>query len=144
MMPLTITDKQIAAMRALLAADIGTFQRHLDDLGPSEDLGPLGHAAFFLLVERRFAKRPAEAVIAFVGDVRGRSERLAQKVDPIAAERMIRWVYTDESVADIDIDTRKNLVSILIPALAYDEHFDDAQLDELLPEVCKLASEAFG
>jgi hypothetical protein len=143
-MPLTITDKQIAAMRSLLAADIGPFQRQLGDLGPSEDLGPLGHAAFFLLVERRFANRPVGAVIAFVGDVRGRSERLAHKVDPIAAERMIRWVYTDESIADIDIDTKKDLMSILIPALAYDEHFNDAQLDEFLPEVCKLASEAFG
>jgi hypothetical protein len=143
-MSLTITDKQLAVMRSLLAADIGEFQRQLDDLGPTEDIGPLGTAAFWLLVERRFAHGPTGDVISFIGDVRARSERLAQKIDPMVAERLIRSVYNDDPVSDIDAATKKDLMSILIPALAYDEHFDDAQLDELLPEVCKLASEAFG
>jgi hypothetical protein len=143
-MPLTITDKQVATMRSLLAADIGEFQRRLDGLGPGEDIGPLGTAAFWLLVERRFANRPADKVIAFIGDVRARSERLAQKIDPTTAERLIRSVYNDDPVSDIDAATKRDLMTILVPALARDEHFSNEQLDEFLPQVCKFAEEAFG
>jgi hypothetical protein len=63
-------------------------------------------AAFCEAVERRFsAKDPAERVIGFVADAQARFDRDGNQIDPLAAERMIRAVYTDEQIDDLDSAT---------------------------------------
>jgi hypothetical protein len=52
-------------------------------------------------VERRFGREyQAAGVFVFVGELRARSERIAQGLDPDIAERVIRVVYGDGSLGD--------------------------------------------
>ena len=97
---MAVTDQQAAMLRAYLTGDAATHGQLRGQLDPADGgagYGALFGAAFCVAVERRFVPNgdPA-AVIEFVGDVRSRSDSLASKIDPAAAERLIRAVYTDE------------------------------------------------
>jgi hypothetical protein len=93
-------------------------------------------------VERRFTRSSPDAdVIDFVGSLRARSERLAEDIDPRIAERLIRAVYTDEEVDDIDDRTSLSTQFRLMAGLIVDEGLDDTGLDRILAEARKLADQ---
>lgn len=140
---MTVTDDQAAALRAYLAGDFDTHRRlrgQLDPAAAATGYAALLGAAFCVAVEHRFTGNDSPAaVIDFVADVRSRSEGLGGKIDPVAAERLIRAVYTDEQIDDLDRETRIRSQFLLLAALVVDEHLDDAGLDAFTAEARKLA-----
>lgn len=141
---MAVTAESVAILRTFLKGDIEQHQRLVDQLdsqaakaGYSMLLG----AAFFTAVERRFAKNGTDAdVVDFVGDVRARSARLGDSIDPRTAERLIRAVYTDEDIDDIDGKTFLGTQFILLAALVIDERLDDQGLDQFLAKARTLAN----
>lgn len=141
---MAVTDDQIATLRAHLAGDVEEHERLYARLGPAAGTGynALVAAAFCTAVERRFAKDGTTAdVVEFVGDVRARSERLSEAIDPHTAERVIRAVYTDELVDDVDDKTMGGTQIVLLTALIADAHLDDAGLDEFMAAARGLADQ---
>lgn len=143
---MAVTAEHVATLRAQLAGDFEEYERRWEQLDlESTRTGytALVAAAFVEAVERRFAnKNSADAdVIEFVGEVRARSEKVGNQLDPSAAERMIRAVYTDEEIDDLDGRTKGTTQMILLAALVADENFDDAALDEFLAGARKLADQ---
>ena len=141
---MTVTDNEMWVLRPFLTGDPRENIRRLEQLGPGESVGPLLKAVFWRLVERRFANASRDDVINFVGEVRALGDQIAQKMDPLQAERLILSVYTDERAADIDIDTKNTLIVLLVPKLIIDEQLDEAGVDALLGSARKLAGDAFG
>lgn len=95
-----VTDDQVAALRAYLADDLQHRQLYarLDRQAARVGYTALLAAAFFEAVNREFADEGTSAdVIEFVADVRGRSEALAEAIDPRAAERLIRAALLAEA-----------------------------------------------
>jgi hypothetical protein len=140
---MTVTDEQVAALHALLAGNVtentrllARFDRDTDGAGYSA----LVTAAFFEAVDRRFGKASEPAsVIGYVADVRSRSDDIAEKVDPDAAERLIRKVLIGDPADDIDSRTSATTKLFLLAALIADEHLSTAELDQFLARVRKMA-----
>lgn len=141
-----VTDKQVATLRAQLAGDSATHQRLLSELDREADRRGytfLVSAGFFEAVDRRFAgKSTLSDVIEFVADVRATSGRVAEDIDPSAAERLIlHSLGEDVSIADLDDKTKLGTQIVLLGALITHEQLDDAGLDAFLAEARKTADE---
>ncbi len=143
-----VPDDQVSALRAYLAGDLDGYQRlhgHLDPVAAQTGYSALVSAAFCEAVERHFGTgTPPIDVIRFVGDVRARSDRLGEEIDPRAAERMIWAVYTDEEIRDIDPSTRLGTQVVLLAALIADERLDAVGLEEFLTGARELADQWIG
>ena len=133
-----VTDQQVAAMRAYLKGDAELHHQLYSQLSRDEartSYMALLTAAFIEAVDRRFAKAGAPSdVVSFVADVRSRSDRLGEQIDPQAAELLIRAALTGGSVDDLDGETLGLLYVVLLAALVSDEQLDDAGLDDFLGE----------
>lgn len=142
---MAVTDAQLAALRAQLAGKLEEHKQlfaQLDPIAAQTGYRALVTAAFCQAVERRFASdNSADDVIEFVGDVRSRSDRAADEIDPRTAERLILAVYTDEPIGDLDPKTSFGIQLLLLAALIADAQLDDAGLDEFLTEARKLADQ---
>jgi hypothetical protein len=138
-----VTEEHVATLRAQLAGDSEEYERRwqgLDEESTRTGYSALVAAAFVEAVDRRFANKGTDAdVIEFVGDVRTRSERVERQLDPRSAERMIRAVYTDEEIDDLDGRTKGATQMLLLAALVADEKFDDVGLDQFLAGARALA-----
>lgn len=139
-----VTDDEVAALRAFLSGDLDLYhqiRRGLDHSAATRasDSAPVA-AAFFEAVDRRFGDSGTAAdVISYVADVRARSGEVAEQVDPQAAERLIRAVMTDETIADIDTETKGRVFIVFLGALISDEQLDDDGLDAFLAQARKTA-----
>ena len=142
---MAVTDEQVVTLRAQLAGNLQEHLRLLDQIDPRAartGYSALVAAAFCEAVEQRFAPdADAADVIAFVGNVRSRSDDAAEKIDPRTAERLILAVYTDEQVKDIPAEVRYKTQIILLGALIGDEQLDAAGLDAFLGQARKLADQ---
>lgn len=141
-----VTDEQVATLRAQLAGDTAEHQRllaQLDRAADAKGYTVLVSAAFFEAVDRRFAgKATASDVVEYVGDIRATSPRIAEDVDPSAAERLIKFsLGADVRVDDIDPNTRLGVQIVILGALINDEQMDDSELDAFLTEVRSSADE---
>jgi hypothetical protein len=138
-----VTDDEVAVLRAYLFGDQALqqeLQAGLVSPAARTRYATLVAAAFFEAVDRRFAAGGTAAdVIAFVADVRARSERVAAGIDPQAAERLIRSALTEEDVSDLDAETRGGIFIVVLMALVSDEHFSGDELDAFLAEARKTA-----
>lgn len=76
---------------------------------------------------------------AFVSDVRSRTNGAAEEIDPLVAERLIRTVYSDESIEDVDAGVVVPTAMLLLAALIADEQFNDGELDDFMAEAVKSA-----
>lgn len=134
----------IDAMRAYLKGDADGYSRLVDrlDSAAKKAHGQLIGASFYIAANRRFAASSNNAeVVKFVGDLRARSDRLAEEIDPRQAERLIRAsTFTDENVDGMD----NGLYSLLLAGLIADEQLTDSDLDAFLADACKLADEWLG
>jgi len=143
-----VTDQQVATLRALLANDPERHDRlfaQLDRGAAMDGYTALVTGAFCEAVDRRFSEdAPAADVIDFVADVRSRSERLTREVDPVVAERVIRVVLSEGSLADLSPEVVVGAQIVLLTALIADEHLDDAGLDAFLAKARKLGDELMG
>jgi hypothetical protein len=140
-----VTDEQVAALRARLSGNVDEHLQMMEQMGnPADRAGftALTVAAFCDAAERRFGDGSTRAeVIEFVAGVRERSDRLAAKIDPRAAERMILSVYAGEDTSDIPKAARDNAVVLILPALIIDMGITGAELDQFLAGARKLADE---
>lgn len=144
-MTVRVTSDQVAALRSYLAGDFADYEERRSQIDRSPDRTgymALVSAAFCEAVERRFsAQDRAERVIEFVADVRARFDRDGNQIDPLAAERMIRAVYTDEQIDDLDSATKGRTQIILLAALIADVQLDSSGLDAFLADAAKLADQ---
>jgi hypothetical protein len=138
-----VTNDQVATLRSYLSGDFADYEQRRSQVDRSPDrtgYAALVSAAFCEAVERRFSQQdPPERVIEFVADVRAQFDRDGNQIDPRAAERMIRAVYTDETINDLDSATKGRTQIILLAALVSSERLDDAGLDAFLGDATKLA-----
>jgi hypothetical protein len=140
-----VTSDQVATLRSYLSGDFSDYQQRRNQIDQAPNRAgymALVSAAFCEAVERRFARQdPPERVIEFVADVRGQFDRDGNQIDPRAAERMIRAVYTDEPIDDLDSATKGRTQIVLLAALINSEQLDDAGLDAFLADAGKLADQ---
>lgn len=140
-----VTDDQVAMLRALLSDDTDRYRQLLDGLDRAEvnkGYPALVTAAFGIAVERRFGTscQPAD-IVAFVADVRARSDRLASRLDPDVSERVIQAVLGDGTVRSLDKEAVTSAKLLLLGGLIADAHLDDTGLDEFLAAARKLADQ---
>ena len=138
-----VTDHQIATLRAMLAADFDEYDRlrgQLDRDADRDGYSALIAAGFFRAANRRFSKDATDAeVIEFVGDVRARSGRVGDRLDPHVAEANIRAALGREADTDFDSDTIVSTQLLLLAAFIADAHLDDTELGTFLADVRELA-----
>lgn len=133
---MTVTDEQAATLRAYLAGDFDEYERLNEQLDPEVDgagYGALIAAGFFEAVDRRFAKGGTRAdVIEYVADIRSRSERLTDQVDPQVAERLIMHSLGEGSIDDLGDKIVVHTQLIILIALIGDEELNGGDLDKFI------------
>jgi hypothetical protein len=140
-----VTDDQVAVLRALLSDDMRSYRQLFDGLDRAEakkGYPALVTAAFGIAVERRFGTSyQPEDVVSFVADVRARSDRLASRLDPGVAERVIQAVLGHGTTRGLDKEAVTSAKLLLLGGLIADVCLDDAGLDDFLAAARKLADQ---
>lgn len=142
-----ITDEEATTLRTLLAGNLDEFKQLQDQL--DRDATKYTYAAlilggFITAVERRFSSRtPSSEIIEFVGDVRSRLDD-PDELDPIIAERVIRSVFNDDNLDDVDGKIEAGHQFVLLAALVGDQQLDDAELDKFLADARRLGNDLLG
>ena len=77
----------------------------------------------------------------FVADVRARSERVRDALDPQTAERVVVSAFTSDDLDDLDAEELTRTKMMLLAAIIADQHLDDAELDEFIARARALADE---
>jgi hypothetical protein len=137
-----VTDRQAATLRAQLAGDLEEHKRllrQLDNHSDGQAYVTLTNAAFVEAVERRFSASTPEEVIEFVADVRARSERTGDALDPRISERVLLAAINGAGISDLDPEKARSSQRFLLAAMIADEQFDDADLDEFIARARGLA-----
>jgi hypothetical protein len=142
---MAVTADQVATLRAFLARDFDRYERlhaQLDPAAAKTGYTALIAAAFVEAVDRRFDQDSTNAdVVEFVGAARAQFDREGDEINPNVAERMIRAVYTDEEIDDLDTETLVGTQVVLLSALIANEELDDAGLDAFLVKARELADQ---
>lgn len=141
---MTVTDEQVATLRAQLAGQVNEHRRLLDQLDPVAGrtaYPALVAAAFAQAADRRFSSPSDAGIIQFVSDVRSRGHDIAERLDPSIAERFLRAAISDEDIDDINTEISFRTQLILLAGLIGDEHLDDEGLDRVMAEARKLADQ---
>jgi hypothetical protein len=145
---MTVTDEQVATLRAYLAGDFDEYERLNEQLDPEVDgvgYGALIAAGFFEAVDRRFAKGGTRvSVIEYVADVRSRSDRLSDQIDPQVAERLIMHSLGEGSIDDLDDKIVVHTQLLLLISLIGDEELDGVELDKFIATVRALGNRLLG
>jgi hypothetical protein len=140
-----VSDKQAATLRAQLAGDLERHKRLLDELDNHADgraYVTLTNAAFFEAVRRRFGVGGTpDDVIAFVAEVRTRSERVGDALDPHISERVLLAAIDGADTAGLDPREARSSQRFLLAAMVADEQFDDADLDKFIARARAMADE---
>src|ERR1700722_14014286 len=128
-----VTDDQVAALRALLRDDMDRHRQlfaGLDRAEAKKGYPALVTAAFIEAVERRFGtgSQPAD-IVAFVADVRARSDRLASRLDPDVSERAIHAVLGEGTVRGLDKEAVTGAKLLLLAGLIADARLDGRGVD---------------
>jgi hypothetical protein len=135
---MTVTDSQVAALRAALTGDIETFDRLGGDSGMDYgDAFPILMAAAFITAARHRFPGPWSAgdVIRFVGTIRARQDDEDHALDPGAAEHLLLAALRDTPVAAvIDEPTKAQTQFILLESMAGEGDLQDEELDAFLSE----------
>ncbi len=134
---MSVTDDQVAALRAQLAGDYDEHRRLLADLNQRAALSgytALVTAAFIEAVDRRFGPGHSDdaAVIEFIGDVRSRFPGADDEIDPAAAERVVRKALGRGSISDLDGPTIRRTERLLLPLIVAGERLTGEELDRFL------------
>ncbi|MEU6036393.1 hypothetical protein ABZ801_13370 [Actinomadura sp. NPDC047616] len=142
---MTVTDDQIATLRALLSGNFEEYDRlsvQIEEVDDSRSYTALVAAAFFKAAYQRFVKAGSiDDVVEYVGDVRSRFAGVADQLDPRTAERVILATVADENIDDLDGRTIMATEFLLLAALVADRNFDEVELNDFLSEARKLADE---
>ena len=143
-----VTDDQVRALDAYLSGDFATYDRlrtQLSGMADQSAWGALIGAGFFEAVDRRFVKGTTvsddAAIVAYIADVRARSDKLAEDVNPTVAERLIQDSLGRGSVDDIDGKTRLGTRFLLLAALIIDEQLDERGIEAFLAQAREVANQ---
>lgn len=145
-----VTDDMVATVRAYLSGDSEQFTRLNRELdrspGATRSYVALVTAAFVEAVERRFTAQSSETeIIDYVADVRSRSDRLAERINPEAAEKMITAVFHDGvDTRGFDKETTLAVKLLIASAVIADEDLDSAELEAFLDKSRAFANELLG
>ena len=77
----------------------------------------------------------------FVADVRGRSERIRDALDPRVAERVLLSAFTNDDLDDLAAEELTKTKMFLLAGLLSDQHLDDARLDDFVAKARAFADE---
>ena len=150
---MSVTNEQVAALRAQLAGDMEEHNRLLKQLREHDD--GIGYtmlltAAFYGSARRRFGRDWKTAdVILFVAGVRARADTIAGALDPRVAERVLLSVLgsddigaalTDTQIDDLDTRQVTDTETHLLMAMIADERLRRSALDKFLAEAKARAS----
>lgn len=141
-----LADEDVAALRALLSGDSARF-REIRDVpgraGTKRTWVAVLVAAFAQSVHLRFgADAVREEVAAYVADVRGRSDAIAQGFTAYEAEQLIMMLFSDE-VEESGVSGRA-MGAILVAftvALVSDARLDDLAIEAFLATVRRKADQ---
>lgn len=140
-----VTDQQAAVLRAQLAGNLAEHKRllaSLDSKADSRGYSALLTAAFYNAVDSRFTRDSTlDEVTEFVADVRARSERIRDALDPRVAERVLISAVTNGNLGDLDAEERTKTKMFLLAGIISDQHLDDAGLDEFIAKARAFADE---
>lgn len=140
-----VTDQQVATLHAQLAGNLAEYERllaSLDNKADSRGYSALLTAAFHNAVDLRFTRdSPLDEVTEFVAEVRARSERLRDALDPRIAERVIVAAVGGDYVRDLDPAESNKMKMVLLAALIANMHLDDAGLEEFIVKTRAFADE---
>ena len=145
---MTVTDQQMATLRAMLAGDSTEYTRLSAQISDSDD--GLGYSAlltgaFFEAVSRRFSRDSTKTdVVNYVAGVRARFEEIAEAVDLLVAERLIREALGEGATRDIPGKASATTKLFLVAALVRDEGFGDSGLDEFMAKARQNADYLLG
>lgn len=144
-MTVPVTDHQVATLRAFLTRDIDEHRRLREQLDREGRISwvTLIAAGFVEAVQRRFAHASDDAM-EYVGSVRARSDKLADEVDPLVAERLIRDVLEVGGPPDLDGRAKFAAQFHLVAALVVDADYDEVELDAFLAKARSLADQWLG
>jgi hypothetical protein len=138
-----VTDHQVAALRAHVTGDFEEYKRLTSQFDKETDKigwAALIAAGFYEAVDRRFANSSDE-IVEYVGSVRARSDRAAEEIDPITAERLIRYALDGGQDPDVDGRTRALTQMVLLAVLVHDSSYDEQELERFLTEVRRFADQ---
>jgi len=141
---MTVTDEQVAVLRAHLSGDTEEYKRlrnMLDREAAKVGYPSLIAAAFFKAVNRHFDKEHTSAadVVEFVANVRARFDETGEDVNPQAAEAMIRTALGEEVDGDFDDGTIADAQLTVLTAIILGEQLTGEDLDGFLADARKLA-----
>lgn len=140
-----VTDDQVAALRALLTDDMARYKllfNGLDRAAARKGYTALVTAAFAEAVERRFGQdRRQGDIVEFIADVRARSDRLAEELDPDISERVIHTALGEATARDLSDSVVTGTQVVLLAGLISDEQPDGDMLDAHLASARKLADQ---
>jgi hypothetical protein len=140
-----VTDQQAATLQAQLAGNLAGYQQllaRLDSKADSRGYSALLTAAFHNAVDLRFNRESTlDEVTEFVADVRARSERLRDALDPRITERVIVAAVGGNYVHDLEPAESNKIKAVLLTALIADMRLDDAGLDEFIAKARAFADE---
>jgi hypothetical protein len=144
-----VTDRQVAALRAQLAAHLEEHKRLVGQLEwKSEGAGyaALLDGAFFEAIDRRLGTQATdEDIISFVAGVRSRTDEAARDVDPEYAERLVSAVLgRGGSFEGLDEKRATAAKLYMLVSFAADQEYGDEELDEFLQEARKNADRLLG
>jgi hypothetical protein len=143
----SVTNEQVAALRAQLAGDIEEHNRLLKQLREHDDgigYNILLTAAFYGAATRRFGRDwKAAEVILFVAGVRARAESIGNALDPRIAERVLTSALSSDDIAsaltatdidDLDTEQVTGVETHLLMAMVADDRPRKTTLDKFLAE----------
>ncbi|MGI5223999.1 hypothetical protein [Actinoallomurus sp. CA-142502] len=140
---MTVTDEQVAALRAFLASEPDEAERLTGQLVEADRLvgyGELVHAAFVTAVRRRFSPSwSIPEVIGLVATVRAQLLDDGIHIDPRTSESLMRHALGDAVATDLEKPATARAQVLLLGELIVDEGLDDAGLDEFLAQARTLA-----
>lgn len=141
-MNMSVTDKQVAALTAQLAGRGDEHKRLFAELD-AEEVGfgysALVGAAVALAVDRRFVENgeiaDRKAVIDFVAELRSRTLKAAEALDPTVAEQLILQNLGKGDISTLDNKTVFGAQIIVLAGLIADEQFSEAELTSFMATV---------
>jgi hypothetical protein len=139
-----VTDAQVGALRAFLIHDPDATMQLTAQLGDTGMGGYLSltQAALSVVAVRRFSPRFTSAdLVRYIASVR--VSRIAggteYDLDPVAAEKVLRYSLGSPDVSLPDFEARLRIVVALLEALAESELSSEVEVDALLVEAREMA-----
>jgi hypothetical protein len=142
-----VADKQVETIRALLAGNHDEFRARWSQLKLQRagEWSALVAAACFEAAERAFPSEISAAeVVQYVGDLRARMGESGEFIDPVTAERVIRFNLGDpriETLNDLDATARLTAEAVIAKDLVSSMGLDYAAFDEFIASVWTYAND---